>query len=337
MWFSVNIKNKFLNRKAPLLVPVSSGISRALISTYILNESFSREILLEFWNGQFFPQNITIFIYEFNFEFVFQRSVASSSASRVTFRDEETDEAATVVGDTIEGGRGDEEQAQANAASSQAGGIAAAGFKKFIKKSISIRIKQNDQVNTSETRDDIAVKDDVAKSSLKPLATTMSPSVQAAHNAADPTHGKIATNANMNMMIQGGAGLHQQHQMGPSHQQQQHFMQQMNVHQFNDFQKQQQQQQRPSMYHQQQHGVGFQVQQAPGGFHIPPPVHPSSFAFPPPPLNASRMMAPPPSHHHQMQPQQPQSTQGTYLHFEIKTFGVPYEVYESPIQWLIQL
>ena len=70
--------------------------------------------------------------------------------SRVSFRVEDQEELVEVDATRDMEELANESQSVQGGATSQSGGIAAAGFKKFIKKSISIRIKQNDQVSTTD-------------------------------------------------------------------------------------------------------------------------------------------------------------------------------------------
>jgi hypothetical protein len=149
-------------------------------------------------------------------------------------------------------------QSGGSSGANQAGGTAAAGFKKFIKKSISIRIKQNDQVGGTDSDKPQQQHMQDAKEDLKQQYQRMISSGSKAQLNLKPNERKNANDEvtnelkslleldNRNNMNVGdkhmlGSGVAMSQHLPPphlQHQQNQYLHQQMNpMQQYNDFQR----------------------------------------------------------------------------------------------------
>ena len=161
-----------------------------------------------------------------------------------------------------------ENQTEANSANqsssgvNQAGGIAAAGFKKFIKKSISIRIKQNDQVGTDSEKQAQDAKEDLKQQYQRLITSGSKTQLNLKQNERKNVNDEVTNELkslleldnrnNMTggkpLMMSSGIGMNQhlppphlqnqQHYMHHHQQQQQQQQPQINpMQQFNDYQR----------------------------------------------------------------------------------------------------
>ncbi len=188
--------------------------------------------------------------------------------SRVSFRDEDQEAENEMNREDELAQSSEHQQGEANSTSqsgssgaNQAGGTAAAGFKKFIKKSISIRIKQNDQVGGTDSNEKPQqqqmqdAKEDLKQQYHRMITSGSKAQLNLKSNERKNPNDEVTNELkslleldNRSNMAVGdkhmlGSGVPMNQHLPPPHlqhqqQQQQYLHQQMNpMQQYNDFQR----------------------------------------------------------------------------------------------------